>query len=200
MSTTQKMMRTHNSRAMTLVELLIASILIGIVMIGVLSFNMSIKRIQESTDRDTLLSMRAEATITRMGRDARTAIGDPVNRGIIITPEGAVTNVAFRQDRDNTPTDYSDDTWVIYYQNGSSLYTCEQTVPTANQSSGPCTPSNATLVTSQLQSGSVTFETSAGPYVHMRLTFRYIPTAALHAITNPEHTVESTLSPLAHSR
>jgi len=193
---------------MTLIELLIASILIGIVMIGVLAFNLSIKRIQESTDKDTLIMMRTQASLTRMARDASMAIGDTTDRGIIILPEGALTSVSFRHDRNNTPSDYTDDTWVIYYTSGTTLYTCEQPVASfpgtpwiPNQTSGqPCSTGQATIVTTQLVGGSARFETSPGSYVQLSHTLRAIPANTAHPINNPEYTATINVRPLAHTQ
>jgi len=117
---------------LTLIELMISSILIGIVMIGVISFSYSIKTQQDSAKHLTLLKTQATTAVSIMKNDAAEAIGDAINPGIwCFAGGGAATTgspcsrsagndlfLCFRKIDGNVPptlTDYSDDSWSCYF-------------------------------------------------------------------------------------
>jgi Tfp pilus assembly protein PilE len=121
----------HSPRTngMTFTELLIASILIGIVMIGALSFSQAVKQIHRSTDRSTIPAARVAAAMARIQRDGALMSGDSyytpaqppdIGSGLFIY-EDAGTNaygICFRQDADDDPSVFTNDQWACYSHNG----------------------------------------------------------------------------------
>ncbi|MCK5178564.1 MAG: prepilin-type N-terminal cleavage/methylation domain-containing protein, partial [Candidatus Omnitrophica bacterium] len=70
------MINTMDKKGITLTELIVASILIGIVMIGVAAFSASIEQLHTSTNRSTILTMKTTATMNHITRAAYLAVGD----------------------------------------------------------------------------------------------------------------------------
>ena len=59
----------------TLTELLVASVMIAVVMVGVASFSLAIKNLQQSTSRSVLVALRAKSAMARLVKDASLAVG-----------------------------------------------------------------------------------------------------------------------------
>jgi len=152
---------THNEKqllnindGLTLVELLISTILMGIVMVSVASFSLSVKNQQASSRKLAVLSTRAQATINYIKKDAERAVGDIMEPGVWCHANGGSVNKAnpcsvsndelylcFRYDVANSPTisDYSDDKWHCYYQSydDRNIYKCLEPIDAKTGSSGP---------------------------------------------------------------
>ncbi|MBF0521834.1 MAG: hypothetical protein HQL24_02140 [Candidatus Omnitrophica bacterium] len=209
-------MRCHNKKnisGLTLTELMVSTILVGIVMVGVVSFNYAIQQIQSSTNKSALLSLQAATIISNITRNASKAVGYAGNYGIIDVnspfPESLHGTVSFRQDRKNTPTDFNDDTWVIYVNdpNAHTLRICEQTEDQGGASpslgaGGQCSTSKAKTLSKKVKD--VTFWLKVDPeahygYVEISLTLRDKPNTNIDPITNPETTISTRISPPGHS-
>lgn len=108
-------------KGVTFVELLVSTILVGIVMLGVVSFSMTIKNLQESSNTFGNTSMELMAAVRLLSRDIMLAVGDESDRGIVTYQNGTKQNICFRLDKNIpvTPGDYSDDTWNCYYHGNS---------------------------------------------------------------------------------
>ena len=103
-------------KGLTLTELLVASVIVGIIMVGVASFTSSMKNVQKTSVDVSLNATRTAAAMKMIERDALLAIGDSTDAGVC-TPDTGPTDysVCFRQDTANTPWDYTDDTWICYH-------------------------------------------------------------------------------------
>ncbi|MBI5415356.1 MAG: prepilin-type N-terminal cleavage/methylation domain-containing protein, partial [Candidatus Omnitrophica bacterium] len=66
---------------LTLTELLVATILMGIVMAGVASFSLVVKQAGETTSSGTVLAIQTAAAMHYIKEDALSAVGDNSNRG-----------------------------------------------------------------------------------------------------------------------
>jgi len=108
-------MNISQKKALTLTELIVVSLLIGIVMIGIVSFSASMKQMQVSTNRETILAMQTTAAMTHITTNAALAIGFSGDPGIFTNNSATREWISFRQDRNQTPDDYMDDTWTIYF-------------------------------------------------------------------------------------
>ena len=108
------------NRGITLTELLVACVMIGILMIGTASFSLAIQRLQSSTNRSTILAMKMKAAMAEIDQDAVLAVGHATNPGVYAWTNSQDTNsICFRQDLPNTPWDYTDDSWICYYHDDS---------------------------------------------------------------------------------
>lgn len=108
---------------MTLAELLTATIIVGIMMLGIVSIELAMRRTFSTTSKSASLSMRVSGAMVHLSRNISRAIGDAGSRGIIKdTSISPCTKLYVRQDNDVSPSpaDYSNDTWVRYKHNASS--------------------------------------------------------------------------------
>lgn len=108
----------RNQEGLSLTELLVASMLIGIVMLGVVGFNVAITSLSETSRKSSVGSIQTAATMARLKRDIENVVGDVNNPGILENPSiisngDRVVTLAIRQEA-GTPEDYSDDNWVCW--------------------------------------------------------------------------------------
>jgi Tfp pilus assembly protein PilE len=193
-------------KGITLTELLVASVLVGIVMIGVASFSISIKHLQNSTNKSTIMEMKTKSAMARVVKDAYLAVGDIMNPGIVAYSAGQNLSICFRQDVNN-PSSYADDIWKCYFRGASNdLLACNvppQTVPV--QSLGHCNGGGSAELLLEIAPSQNVFyqlmETPSGQleYVQMSLAGIFDQTAAAHPILNPTHTLITQISPPGHS-
>ena len=99
-------------KGITLTELIVASILVGIIMIGVISFSFTLKQLQTSTNNSTILAMHTSALMSDIERNAMLASGNLNNKGIDVSLDKK--SISFRQDLAGTPDNPDDDKWFIY--------------------------------------------------------------------------------------
>ena len=211
-------MTLAKKNGITLTELLVASILIGIVMIGVASFSVSIQQFQNSTNRTTILAMRTMTAMNRLSRDAYLVIGDETGddwvRGIVTRTIPPRVSLCFRHDADNDPSSYTGDEWICYFfettLNNRKLSLC--TVPTAPANVPPnntnkCdgTGQRSLLLTLDPTQGNSFYQINEDgdgrlESIDFTLSAIFDPTLAPHPITNPTYTVTTTVSPPGISR
>lgn len=117
-------MKFHiHKNGLTLTELLIASIIIGIVMLGVVSFSYTVTKMEGNTGKATQVKVRAATYMLQIKQDLTVATGDPSNPGIYVHTQFDGTNphassVCVRHDIDN-PISYADDQWICYHHGSS---------------------------------------------------------------------------------
>ncbi|MBF0384673.1 MAG: type II secretion system protein [Candidatus Omnitrophica bacterium] len=120
--------RLKSPRAITLTELLVASVLIGIVMLGVITFSFTVKNIQVSTQRSSSLSAKIASAMSYLRQDAYSAVGyfDPgwsepnnppgISAGVykgFTAPTNS--SICFRHDTDGDPSLFTTDQWRCYF-------------------------------------------------------------------------------------
>ena len=71
-------------KGLTLTELLVATILIGIVMTGVSAFSVFVKQARDSTGSGTILAVQTATAMHYMVQDANKAVGDSSDRGSLL--------------------------------------------------------------------------------------------------------------------
>ena len=199
---------------MTLTELLVASTMIGILMIGTVSFSFAIKRLQNSTNRSAILAMKMNAAMAEISQDATLAVGNAADQGVYAWTNNKDTNsICFRQDLPNTPWNYTDDAWVCYFHDGSfDIQRCPGTThsfpPACTMRSQCCADvpsSKQTQLLSITKSVSEYAEivndiNGRFEYIKLNLTSRYDKNSPIHPITNPQYTLTTRISPPGHSR
>lgn len=109
----------NNSKGLTLTELLVSTILIGIVMSGVTAFNYTVKSIEDANSKAAIVESRATSLLAFLRRDIERAVGTRNNHGIRGGQYGNWNTLCLRHDNAMTPDDFLDDDWICY-QHGSS--------------------------------------------------------------------------------
>jgi Tfp pilus assembly protein PilE len=132
-----------SARGITLSELLIATLIVSIMLIGIASTDFAIRRMDRDTHRDTSLYLKTLAVAEQYRQGAISAIGDATNPpnslGIQIHNSQDNSNyVCFRHDDPNNPSpaDYTDDTWDCLTRLnsagtdvGTNVLKCQRTEP-----------------------------------------------------------------------
>lgn len=216
-------MNIYEKNGITLTELLVASILVGIVMLGVASFGVSIKQLQGTTNRSTIIAMRTKAAMARISKDAYLAVGDNENCGkdelgtdincgwgVRYYNQGSNLSICFRQDVNESPDSYADDEWACYFRGGANdLYRCDVSTPTTTnipvRNFGQCQAGGAEQQLLELNPADNVFYQvfeNAGrlDYVEITLSTLFDTGLSEDPITNPEYTATTQISPPGHSR
>lgn len=107
------MSQNFKNTGFTLTELLIAITLVGMIMLAVVSLDVSSRRFFLSSFYDAAVQNRISPVVELIAKDALTACGKKDNPGIVI----ASNIIKIRHiDAKNPPTytNYNDDSWVAY--------------------------------------------------------------------------------------
>ncbi len=198
-----------NSKGLTLTELLVSAILIGIVMTGVAAFSLFVKQARDSTGEGTILAVQTATAMHYIKEDALEAVGDSGDRGVRFDSPGQLS-VCFRHDVSD-PTSYTDDIWACYWYDATSnaLWKCSDrdasaTIPPANF--GTCnTGSNAIKLVTLNPAAADYFEVvddADGRFAYVDITLNTIsnPGRPASTITNPTYQLFTRVSPPAHGR
>ena len=191
-----------NKNGLTLAELLVATILMGIIMVGVASFSYTVKRMQDSTSRASVLAMSTAGAMTHMTKNAARAVGEQDDLGIDLAADDS--SMAFRQDRNETPDDYTDDVWIIYVVDTNTLSVCED-ADDAIPEPANCTGANSTVLTQQLDPNNLpvfeftTDEANLQMYIDITLNTIFAPGDPVSPVTNPTYSMTTRVTPAGHS-
>lgn len=199
--------RTQN--ALTLTELLVSTILMGIVMGGVAAFSLFVKQSRDSTGAGTILAVQTVTAMHYLVQDANKAVGDNSNRGVI-SDSPPLWSVCFRHDT-NDPTVYTDDTWACYWYDAPSdaLWKCATRTAVAGAPPADFTDCQAGAGEVKL----VTLDPAATDYFEVvddaNGRFNYVditlntianPAQEANTIANPTYQLFTRVSPPAHGR
>ncbi len=182
---------------MTLTEILVATMLVGIVMLGAVSVDYAVRSARKSASQDSSLSIRTQATLVRITRDASAAVGDFSSPGIDDTTGGAL---CMRKELGGDLNTYDDDQWICYWKSVTKIYRCERTIAAGP---GACATSDAEVGTVCSAASCFTYDfvldlPSAQIYLDVSLTGRTDPSQTFHAINNPEYTASTRVYPAGH--
>ena len=204
----------NNIKGLTLTELLIATILIGIVMIAIAAFSSSIGNMQRSSSKSTILILQTAAAMNRITRNAYLSIGSYNSPGIMYDQQENPDDrqwIAFRQDTAHTPENYTDDVWIIYVKDltKSRLYECRQTLLESGGApdlSKACQPQSDKIFVLSDNISKTFFDFKADRtlstlkfYIEIKLDTIYDPSKSMDPIDNPEYSLETRIFPPAHS-
>lgn len=112
----------------TLIELLIAISLVGMIILAVVAVDVASRRFVNTSDYEARAQNQISPTIEMIVKDVSQAVGNRVipdppgpGSGVRQNPPGNTANIGARIDinsatgaPNNTPGDYSDDTWISY--------------------------------------------------------------------------------------
>lgn len=199
-----------NKKGLSLTELLVATVLMGIVMMGVISINYAMRRMEGTTSKSTVLAIQTAAAMNHITKNGLLAVGFESDPGIVLqlTTPPAVSYLSFRQDINGTPGNFSDDLWVIYTDGGQAneLYTCTQdagTGPIPNTGSGGRCETTGNLVllnnVSAINYQLVRDATTHSTYVDIDIQTQADVTQPADPIRNPTYELTVQISPPFHS-
>lgn len=126
-------------KSVTLVEIIIAMMLLTVIVLGAVAFDTTSREFLLSSDRKTKVLNELSLAAGHFARYVPLATGDSNNPGIkVLTP----TTLRIRADILNginrlpqeSPADYTDDIWVSYRTSGNDLQFC----PNFNDAAGTC--------------------------------------------------------------
>lgn len=203
------MVRGQMQKGLTLTELLVATILIGIVMTGVSAFSVFVKQARDSTGAGTILAVQTATAMHYLAEDANKAVGDNSNRGVVFDSVTQLS-ICFRHDVSD-PASYTDDTWACYWYDAAShgLWKCADrnaaaTVPPADFADCQTGTGEVKLVT--LDPAATDYfevvDDANGRFDYVDITLNTIanPARAANTITNPTYQLFTRVSPPAHGR
>jgi len=202
----------RSNKGLTLTELILSSILIGIVMVGMISFGFIIEEMQKTTSRSTSLSMEITSVISHITKNASLSIGNKTNPGIVVEDTTVADNdwISFRQDLQNTPANYNDDTWFVYRRDltNNAVYTCTKSALDGPDPTGfPDCQANALELSRKIENIEFSFVHPDNLYtfpplslfVLIDMTAKYDPTSAVDPLDNPEYNITTQIHPSSHS-
>jgi type II secretory pathway pseudopilin PulG len=180
--------------AMTLTELIIASVLMGIMMVGLVSVDLAVRNSRATATADTAVAIQTQAAMLRITNDAMKAVGNSSNPGV----SSAAGFLCFRHDTDNDPNTFSGDTWVCYDKDENDIDRCTPSVPEHCTLSSTGYESVLLGKTSDFTYNFFLDSTTKKLYVDISMTNRFDTTVAAHPITNPDYTISTHVSPPGH--
>jgi len=199
----------RSNRGLTLTELMIAAILVGIVMLGAVSVDFAIRRGRQNMAESSRMAAELEAAMLQISRDAMATMGDAgaaANNGITWNT-GAVQNICFRNIPDNDPNTYTGDQWTCYSRTNASreIFRCTNLAPVAILGPGQSCPAGSqSIMHTTIPFFTVnTTATAWGTridHIDFDLNTCADPGQPQHPISNPCLNVESRINPPSLSR
>lgn len=107
-------------KSVTLLELLIAMVLLLVIVLGLSSINLFSQFHVITADRWSRLQNETSLVLDHMQKNVMRASGFINNRGIVAWNPAGGRGFRVRIDVNNTPANYNDDTWVGYRQNAGA--------------------------------------------------------------------------------
>lgn len=179
-----------NKNGLTFVELLTASIVTGVVMLGVASMDISLRNAYEGTSKGTMVASKAAALMHHISRRILEASGSPTDPGVVIA--SSPDRLYIRSDTPQTPSTYADDVWHVYQYNSGTdtLSYCTTTNSTTNCQATVQSFPNIVLFEPTLLNNSATYQFA----ISVKITSLYDSSQAVDTLRNPEYTVTSTFN------
>jgi Tfp pilus assembly protein PilV len=115
-------------KGITLIELLLAIVLLMVIVLGAGTFSLGSRRFLQSSERKTKVLNDLTFILERISKSVLIATGDINNQGITCYTTNLRLRVAINQttgNPDTTPADYSDDRWVEFRVNPSAVNTLQ---------------------------------------------------------------------------
>jgi len=165
-------------KSVTLLEFVVAMILLTVVVLGAFAFNMASLSFFRSSNRKAEVVNEASFLLEHMHKHISQAIGHQGSGGITITDsvgaDGICETVSLRIDN-GTPHDFSDDTTAIYQLNAAS-----------NQLQFDPGTGTREILSSRVTDFQVNCASDDNEVEVIQLTVRYDPTQAMTSRENPE--------------
>lgn len=205
--------------AMTLAELIIASVLVGIVTLGLIAAEQAVRMSRQSSHRDAQVSAQLQSAMIKLNRDASLTVGDTTDTGIYQYSAGNDLSICFRQAAGDANV-YTDDFWNCWSVHTSSGLLTSCSIPIVSDPFSTCIgkPDQFDWVRLKFEGTYVTFysviNTSGATivpantiitnqrisYIQLDLRSRFNPAANGHPIENPDYALNARISPSGLSR
>lgn len=212
--------KIQNQSALTLLEVILASMLVGVVLLGVVSVDLAVRRTQQTTSGSAILAMQTAAAMLTISKETARAIGYQGDQGIAEN-DAARNRLCVRQDVPSptpTPDIYTDDRWYcLEYDGTRNIFDClfpadgggNDLIALTNAT--PCTtanglgillpqnPLNPPLI-NNATAVNLDWNNSPGNfYIAIDLTTRNNPLTPRDPIKNPDYSVSTRVQPISHS-
>ncbi len=197
-----KMIFTMRS-AMTLTELMIASALVGIVTLGLVAAEFTVRNSRQSSARENQVSAQLQSAMLQLSRDVSLLVGDASDTGIVINTSGNDQTICFREAAGD-PNLYSDDLWNCWWYKDSTkeLTSCRQLAgPPPTTCLGQANKKMWIKITNGSTFYSLVPSATQIDYILLDLATRYDATSAdTSEISNPGYQIQSKINPPGLSR
>lgn len=214
-------MNFSKENSVTLTELMVATVIVGVIMLGVTGIDIALRSSHLGTTRTGLVAMRTAAIMSHMAKTIRQATGfgdgadvndDP---GILVNfppgfpvsliqPPPPVSPLWIRIDDHPVPTpDFNDDSWFCYDYSGNTLRYCK--VPDTNTTCDGALPAPPLEVLGPAVNILVDHVRQDNPpnppefYVQITITNRFDPSAPRSLNSNPEYQLTTQVETPMHS-
>ncbi|MCB9771987.1 MAG: type II secretion system protein [Candidatus Omnitrophica bacterium] len=213
-------MNIHFKKGMTLTELIIATVLVGIVTLGLVAAEQAVRMSRQSSMRDSQISGQMQATMLVLNRSASLTVGDSANTGIYQYLSSNDMTTCFRQGAGDVNV-YTDDVWTCWWVDISSggnpvLTSCENLNSPVTTCNGQASlrewvtlvfEGSYTQFCSVVDTGGFTITPPNAiitgtkvAYIQLTLQSRHNKDKAAHPIENPDYTLTANISPSGLSR
>ncbi len=209
--------KSLTNTAMTLTELIIASVLVGIVTLGLIAAEQAVRMSRQSSHRDAQVSAQLQSAMIKLNRDASSTVGDSTDTGIYQYSSGNDRSICFRQAAGDANI-YTDDVWNCWWATSGLLASCGPLANPLTTCSGQASLFN--WVTLKFEGTYTTFYsvidddtqaviTPLAPwyilnkkisYIQLDLRSRFNPAADVNPIENPDYALDARISPTGLSR
>lgn len=197
---------------LTLIELVVAAVVIGIITMGIFAADYAIRTTQSNSFRSNYLNMKVASVIMEMSQAAKKVTGHRWDgqtglqyqaEGIYIDDWNNPKAICFRYDEDNNPNSYTGDHWQCFSRPNASysIYRCEVNESTDVTTAVPCATTNANFL---IQPTTATFifpvreggsPTGRWDYIQLTINTRFNPSASYDPLTNPQLEMSTLIYP-----
>lgn len=181
-------------RGITLIELLIAISLVGMIVLAIVAVDVAARRFVNTSDFEARAQNQASPALELIAKDVSQAVGNRISdTGVNQTSAaniGARVDINSTGGPNNTPGNYGDDTWISYsFDAGTSTIRRKQCLSNA----WPCvaTASDSTVATSIVAPTNFTIAVDG--------SVKMIVSAQLTERDNTTVTLETTVFPRSNS-
>ena len=184
--------------AMTLSELLVATAVVGIILLGIISVDYALRSTRQNAARGSVLATKVATALTQMANDALLTTGDITNTGVNYDnpPAGNARHICFRYDKTD-PNSYTDDRWACYEHSAADnkVNRCEELL---NPIVTNCTGFSPRMIIELSQVEFYTVSTDVNnriQYIEFTIKARDNPAYAVNPLSNPEYELTTRISP-----
>ncbi len=194
----------QSKSAMTLAELIIASVLVGIITLGLVAAEQAVRMSRQSSSRDSKVSAQMEAAMLLLTKDASLTVGDATNTGIYPYDSGTDTTICFRQSADDVNS-YADDDWICWWADKINGFLFRSQLLDDHVNTWVA-PTSSAILPIKFEGTYTTFYNVVtdvnGKISHIQLTlkYRYDISKPAHPIENPDYELTANISPAGLSQ
>ena len=188
--------KCKTQKAITLTELIVSTMILGIIMTGIVSLDHALQVSSQGTSRNALVAMRTSAIMQHIIKNAQLAKGDSNTEAIMTESVGPTFTIRIRQEGDVDPPTLATEKWATYTYSSAThvILFCETPNLIIN-----CIAGNNIGTLSNMQASVINDPVKQRFYFETTLTNRLDLNASADPFENPEMTLTSQTSPLSWS-